>query len=242
MYRIALCDDEVLLSSEYEEKIESYFKESSLTVEIDVFSSGESLLKYVNNQQTNYQMIFLDIEMNGMNGIEVAKKIRTIDTDVLICYLTSYTEYTLESFEVSPFRYLLKPLTQENLIVTLGAAIEEIEDKRNYLFIKIGKKQHQLMQGEIIIIRSELGRKLNVQLEYGEELSFYGKLIAVEEKLNRLFFAKANQGTIVNMRFIDRIEDDLIIMKNNEFISISRRQKKHFRALYSKFIEKWAGM
>ncbi|MFD2307186.1 LytR/AlgR family response regulator transcription factor [Enterococcus termitis] len=242
MYRIALCDDEVLLSSDYEEKIESYFKGSSLTIEIDIFSSGESLLKHVKNQQENYQMIFLDIEMNGMNGIEVAKKIRTMDNDVLICYLTSYTKYTLESFEVSPFRYLLKPLTQDMLTVTLDAAVEEIEDKRNYLFVKIGKMQHQLSQRAIILIRSELGRKLNVQLENDEELSFYGKLTAIEEQLNHLFFAKVNQGTIVNMRFIDRIEDDLIVLKNNEFISISRRQKKHFRFLYSKFIKKWVGM
>ncbi|MFD1900972.1 hypothetical protein GQR36_15025 [Enterococcus termitis] len=89
-----------------------------------------------------------------------------------------------------PFRYLLKPLTQDMLTVTLDAAVEEIEDKRNYLFVKIGKMQHQLSQRAIILIRSELGRKLNVQLENDEELSFYGKLTAIEEQLNHLFLLR----------------------------------------------------
>lgn len=242
MYRIALCEDEDLLASKYEVQIENYFSRTSLNAEIDIFNSGERLINYIEKQHEQYQIIFLDIEMEGINGIEAARKIRKKNKNVLICYLTSYSEYTLESFEVSPFRYLLKPLDEKKLETTLDAAIEEIELECNYLFVKIGKTQRQLPQSMIAVIKSELGRKLTIIMDNGEEISFYGKLAAIKEKLNHLYFIKVNQGTIINMGYIDRIEDDLIIMNTNDFISVSRRQKKEFRNAYNRFIERWTGM
>ncbi|MGM0216233.1 LytR/AlgR family response regulator transcription factor [Enterococcus sp. AZ109] len=242
MYKIALCDDENRLISQHEELIEAYFASLPANVEIDCYSSGESLLKQVEQQKAVYQILFLDIEMAGMNGIETARQLRKIDKAMLICYVTSYLEYTLESFEVSPFRYLLKPLDQEKLAATLAAALKEIELGHNYLFIKAGKNQLQLPQDKILLLQSELGRKIRITLAERDDISFYGKLASLKEALNPLFFVQVNQGTIINMHAIDRIHEDVITLKNGELVSISRRQKAEFRQAYNQFIKRWIGM
>ena len=125
--KVAICDDELSCCG----TLESYLlkiskKYINLAVDIDVYQSGEEMLRMVEEEEVKPQILFLDMEMAGMNGIETARKLRNKDRSMLIIYVTSYDKYTMDSFEVSPFRYLLKPVDYEKIEQVFSAAIDEI--------------------------------------------------------------------------------------------------------------------
>ena len=99
MYRIAVCDDE----KNVRDKIRDLILEWNSEIEIKVFSSGEDLLE----NYLSYDAVFLDIDMQGMNGIDTGKSIRLIDRDVRIVYVTAYRDYVEGGFGVHAFQYLL---------------------------------------------------------------------------------------------------------------------------------------
>ena len=108
-------------------------------MQVDVFFKPKTLLKTMSNSRTGYQIIFLDIEMQEMNGIEVARRLRELEKDFLLVFITGYDNYMLESFEVLPFRYVLKPIDSEKLEPILQQIMIELEHHMQYLFTKLVK-------------------------------------------------------------------------------------------------------
>lgn len=243
MYKIALCDDEALQSSELEKMIAEYLVNQQIEFEIDIYERGESLLKAIEKQLLSYQIIFLDIEMAEINGIETAKEIRKQDQHVLLNYITSYDKYSLESFEVSPFRYLLKPIEKKTIEALLDLAVEKIELSKRYLFVKSNRVQHQICYDQVVTISSEKGRQIRIELSNEvEDILFYGKIKEMEKTLNDLFFVKINCGTIVNMNCITMVEDSLIYLNNGKQVTVSRGKRKFFSQRYNHFVERSIGV
>ncbi|MFD4706949.1 LytR/AlgR family response regulator transcription factor [Gottfriedia sp. NPDC058432] len=238
--KICICDDDILHSMKLEEIILDYTEKfHNLLIDIDVFSSPNSLIKRKDLGEFDYQILFLDIEMNEMNGIDVAREIRKQDRNLLIIYVTSYNKYTIESFEVSPFRYLLKPVDSKKIKHVLSIAIDEIMLNNQYLFFKLQNIQYQIKCVDIISISSENGRMIRIITCNGEKsILFYGKIKELEKKLNPLTFVKVNQGTIVNLNYIYIISGSEIYLSNNDILTISRGQKKIVKETYHEFISK----
>ena len=131
--RIAICDDENIWINhieEYIKKIKSIYNE----IEYDVFISGESLLSHYNNEDI-YDIVILDIEMNGMSGIDTSNAIRDKDPAVIIFFLTSYKEYVFECFRSSPMNFWVKPLKYEIFKEDIIRAHKSIEQSYTYLKI-----------------------------------------------------------------------------------------------------------
>ena len=139
MYRIAICDDNVEQTGITETVILKFFSTIDKEVQVDVFFKPKTLLKTMSNSRTGYQIIFLDIEMQEMNGIEVARRLRELEKDFLLVFITGYDNYMLESFEVLPFRYVLKPIDSEKLEPILQQIMIELEHHMQYLFTKLVK-------------------------------------------------------------------------------------------------------
>ena len=107
MLKLALCDDDAKVI----EQLEKYFdKLQDSSIDYDVFFSADELYKYMNKEKVRYDAYILDIEMSGMSGIELAKKIRELEQNSLIVFLTSYSKYVFEVFEVVTFDFLVKPI------------------------------------------------------------------------------------------------------------------------------------
>lgn len=117
MYKICVCDDNVEFSFNLEEMVLSFFKEMNIKCDIDVYNTSKSLLFNLNSSsRKEYQIYFLDMEIDDKDGIDIAKEIREVDKDCLIIYVTIHEEYAIESFSVLPFRYLVKPISVETLL------------------------------------------------------------------------------------------------------------------------------
>lgn len=132
MVNIAICDDDVKFAGRLEEMLIDYAKKCQIKIKIEVFLDGLELLESIKNQKELYDIIFLDIEMKDLNGIEVAKKIRSFDERCLIIYVTSYQSYAIEAYEVQPFRFIVKPINESILYKYWEAALDKF-----YLIIQL---------------------------------------------------------------------------------------------------------
>ena len=118
MLRVAICDDDLKFTGEIETLVFQESRKLGIRVETEVFSDGKTLLNSIQNGE-HYQLIFIDIEMEQVDGITAARCIREIDRTVLLIYVSGYDNYLKELFEVEPFRFLSKPLDHVSLLVIL---------------------------------------------------------------------------------------------------------------------------
>lgn len=242
--KVAVCDDDI----NYCGNLENYLLEIAkkyinLAIEVEVFQSGEEMLRIAEDESVRPQILFLDMEMKQLNGIQTAKKFREKDRDMIIIYVTSYDKYTMESFEVAPFRYLLKPVSFEKIEQVFSAAVDEILNNHAYLFFKKNNEKVQINCEDIISIVSEKGRMIRINSrEHIVDDLFYAKIKDVEQNLNPFVFVKVNQGTIINMNYIHIISNEEVHLVNGEVIPISRGNKKAVRESYSLYVKRKAGI
>lgn len=240
---IAICDDDLKHINLIEDMIYDLSQKlDNFKPDIDAYLSGEELLRliYVKDFPS---ILFIDVEMPGINGIQTARELRKLSEQVLIIYVTSYETYTLESFEVRPFRYLLKPIDTKKFARAFYDAIEYINNSNSYVFFKKGKDHIQVDSSSIIAIFSESGRKLRVKTnnELDDE-TFYGKIKNIEKELNPLIFVKINSGTIINLKKVKILNAHEVIMIDGSILPISKNRKKSVIDLYSNFISKEVGI
>ena len=242
--KVAICDDDVIHCGKIEEYLLKISKKYiNLIIDIDVYQSGEEMLKATEAEEIRPQILFLDMEMVKMNGIETAKKIRKKDRNMLIIYVTSYDKYTMESFEVSPFRYLLKPVDFEKIEQIFSAAIDEILNNHASLFFKRNNDQIQIHCEDIISIVSEKGRMLRVNtIEGSQQNLFYSKIKEGEKQLNPFIFLKINQGMIVNLQYVHIISNEEVHLSTGEILPISRSRKKAVKEAYSLYMKRKIGI
>lgn len=242
--RVAICDDDLTHSGQLETYLMTVMqKYINLTVDIEVYQSGEELLKLLREEQVYPQILFLDIEMGGIDGVQTAKAIRSKDRSMVIIYVTSYDKYTMDSFEVSPFRYLLKPITYEKIEQVFSAAIDEILNNHAYLFFKRNSEQIQIKCEDIVSIVSENGRMLRINTkDKTEENMFYAKIKDVEKQINPLMFLKINKGTIINLNYVHIITSEDVFLTTGERITISRGRKRAVKEAYSFYMKRRVGI
>lgn len=133
MFRIAICDDESFFAEELKELISGYMMEKGLVFEIDTYSSGEALVK-LGIEVVRYTAVFLDINMEKIDGIKAAEKIREISREVFIVFVTAYVNYSLEGYRLDVVRYLLKG--NVNFSSMVSECVDALMDKLNYSVVK----------------------------------------------------------------------------------------------------------
>lgn len=219
--RVAICDDEETVR----ELIEKYllpFVELGVVKELRSFNSGEAFLKDV--REKNFDLVYLDIEMHGISGVQVAKKLRERNDSILIIFITSHVEFVSDTFRVGAFQFLRKPIEKEFFCEEFVRAITQY--KINHHIYEVQTK-NEIMCFEIehiLYIESYYG-KLNLHM-FGAtpNIEFSGKLSIEEDKLAIYGFFKCHQGFLVNIQHIQKIGKDNIMLNSNETIPMSRRK------------------
>jgi len=231
--KIAICDDEQLSRNNIKNIIEEKLIDTANFV-IEVFDSGELLLnKYYKNPK-QFDIIFLDVEMDGINGIETAKQIRQKDNKVIIIFLTSHQEFSLVGYEVKAFRYILKNEPEVVLMKQLDSIFKEYYSINNTFVINY-KGSKMGLKIDSIIFFEVFNRKIVAHTQ-DKEYEFYAKLSDIESQLNQYSFIKTHKSFIVNLVYIDTIQNYLAILKTGHIVSISRRDKKAVENAFVEFL------
>ncbi len=196
MLRIGICDDDLLEA----QKIEEYISHMPFhDLETEVFLSGEELLRH-HLEDKKYNIILLDIELPSVNGIETAIKLRKIDLDMVLIFITAHREYVYKTFEALPFRFLEKPVSYDMLLDSMGEAIRYLEERRSYFFYKKGNRHYQIPARDILYFEA-LNRKIKIVSLDQTEIC-YGKIHTLTGQLNPDYFLRVHNSFIINMDHI----------------------------------------
>jgi len=230
--KIAICDDDKFFVEQLNQIIKSM--QGYRNIDIYKYTSGEELVLAHKNKGLRFEIIFLDIKMDKMSGIETAKKITELGGNSLIIFVTAYMDYVFEGYEVRAFRYIMKPICEKDVKKHFLKAIKELydEDKR----YSIHTKSTILTFNIDDIVFLESSKRQVVANTTTSKISFYSKLSMEEEKLKRFGFVRVHQGFLVNMAHMKTIIDNDIILHNGTYIPISKSKKKQTLNQYTKYL------
>lgn len=206
MVRIAICDDDKNFAGGLETLVMEEAEVMGVQIETEVFFDGKPLLKEL-ERGTRYDLMFLDIEMEHINGIEVARSIRETDKTVLLIYISAYEQYLKELFEVEPFRFLSKPFGMGQFRRYFREAICRIGEENAYYQFSFNKRLRKVAFRDIVYFESR-NRVIHIFLNDGSEEQFYGKLNDVEKEIeeSRQCFLRIHQSFLVNYSYIKKID------------------------------------
>jgi len=234
MPRIAICDDQFKqrqIISEYIEELSKVYPD----VEYDCYLSGDDLFDHYDRTTADgfYDIIYLDIEMEGSNGVLTASKIREIDKKALIVYVTSFKQYVLEASDTYMFRFLLKPVPRDKFYSVFEDAYKTIGAKgKTYTFMHNYKKTRVFT--EDIIYFEIAGRKLLLHTT-DEDYWYYGKIKVIAEELKDYGFCLIHASYLVNMAQIHQLEYEQIILLNKTILPVSPARSKPLQIAFADF-------
>lgn len=234
--RIAACDDDVKFLQELTALLNAYGKENGCDVEYKIYTNPLELITQV-ERGAHYDVILLDVFMPGMNGIQCAKDIRTYDSLVKIIFLTSTTEFAVESYSVKAYQYLLKPIHREDLFLILKSLEKDSETAQQHNFVfksKMGITKISLSKLEYCEV---INRKIILHLNNGEECECSFRMNELEEKLKEFNkFLKPHRSFLINMDYIQTLNIHSIIMECGAKIPVPREKYAQIKQKYMEHV------
>lgn len=232
MIRIAVVDDDWLLSSKIEKIVLAYDQVSTYHFDVEVFHNGADFLRYIDTENVVFDLVFLDIQMPMGNGVEVGKYIRNHKKDNVtqIVYVTAFDGYEQKLFQNRPMDFLKKPFEEDSIVKIIEKYIE--------LYKNIGQKFEFTYQREKLEILfkdifyfSSTDKKVAV-ITKEQTYYFYGKLNDIKDKISYTFQI-IHKSYIVNRFHVKRYNYTNVIMTNDVSLPISQSYRKDIRKLIS---------
>ncbi len=237
--KIAICDDDKNVTDYLQKKIESFGEADT----IEIFNDSSQMMP---DRMAKLDLIFLDIEMPGMDGMELVYLLRARQEDSLvnpfgslplIVFVTGYKEYMLKAFSVHAFDYMLKPVSEGEIRETYNRAkkfMDTFNKKDTALTIKNAGKTYTILLSDIKFIESQ-NRKNIIWQSNGNSIAYYGSMDELEKELDSNFF-RIHRGYIVNMRYIQRYDRNSVTVGDNEVLMLSKYRYPDFVEAYMNFI------
>ncbi|HAH94918.1 MAG TPA: hypothetical protein DCM01_14385 [Dielma fastidiosa] len=232
MIRIAICDDDVKVLAALKDYLHCYAKEKNMQLNVILFQNGIELLKH---DIKNIDMIFLDVEMPEINGIELARQIRQVNTQVMILFVTNYIQYALQGYEVQAFRYLIKPINQAEFNQTVTKALDQIWHQQNaYLAVKTRFETIRVRIDTIYYVETEKG---HVMIHTEDEIiECYSTMEKIETVLREEGFFRCHNAFLVALKAVKKVQLNDIVLNNGTVIALSKNRKKQFKQVYTDFL------
>lgn len=222
--QIAVCDDEKEIRALFTQKIRKLYPGAGLLL----YESGEELL--LSDEEPD--ILLLDIQMPGKNGMETAKELRRKNKQVIIIFVTALDDFVFEAFDVGAFHYLVKPFDDRKFAEVLHNATEQSKNRKKpempSLLINTGGK-HITVNLEDLVYAEVFDRKLILHT-MDAEIEYYGKMKELEEKVGNEFF-RTHRSYLVNFGFIRKYDATTVYLEKGQALMAKRK--------YQKFVEQY---
>lgn len=234
MLYVAICDDEQYVLGTLINLVKDFFAKNNMEIEITMFTSGEELLKYRNH----IDILFLDIQMKNIDGMETAKKLRQSDFKGFLIFVTILKELVFRAFEVQAFDYLLKPIGEECFLKTMYRLLDCIKNAKNEnLLIRIGYES-RLIPFDDIVFCEVIDRKIYLHLLSSEVIGYYEKIEDLEKRLSKCFY-KCHRSFLVNLKYVRSYKNGVVFMEDGKEIPVSRLRSKEFSNVILQYMKDW---
>jgi len=220
MYKVAICDDKSVFLNRIENKIIEFSSIEKVLIRTKTYRNSEVLISDL-KQSLYYDIVILEIEMPGHNGLEVTGKIRKYLPHAIIIVATSHKQYAVKAYEYSVFRYILKSEIDTYLPLVLKDAVESLmAQESRFLLVESKKRCQKIMLIDIYYIYKE--QKNSVIILKDGRVKMRQSLTMTYKSLNSEDFIWIERGYIVNMSHVDRLmNNNLYMMKSDYYIPIS---------------------
>ncbi|MBR3235530.1 MAG: response regulator transcription factor [Atopobiaceae bacterium] len=213
--------------------LREYFDQRPINLDLREYESAEQALVAFEAGKT--QVMFLDICMDGMSGIQLAERIRQADQRVLIIFLTTSPEYAFDAFPVHPFDYLMKPYEVERLHAVLSEAMRALEMEEQTIAIRVPRDTHEVPLSKLCAIESR-GHSVEVHLTDGQTLRSIMTFAEIEKLLaDDARFLRCNRGVIVNMDQVLRLDRDMFKMRDGTIFPLRVRNRAALISQFSQY-------
>ncbi len=231
MLQIAICDDEQFYREKIKYLLEEYLQAKGMLYTLHLFLSGEDFLEQCENN-VRFDIVFLDISMEEVDGIQAAKRIRSFHSDTYIVFVTAFIDYALEGYKVNAVRYLMKDTLEIALEECMNAILQKMQVARVTFSFLEGEKR--LYTDNILYVESR-GHKSIFHYMESEMVSYqiYDKLDSVERNLEGYGFLRIHKSYLVNMKHIRKISNYIVSLDTGEELPVPRLR---FQAVKEGFV------
>ena len=221
MIKFAICDDEPQMAREIVDQLAGYMKETDCDYSVDCFSSGYALLK----SSEEFDVIFLDIQMERPDGMETARLLRQRDNHSLLVFVTVLKECVFDAFQVEAYDYLLKPLDSARFRQTMDRALGWLErDAAKNLVIQRGSGCQVVLLSDLMYCEV-LGRKIYLHKNDGRVVDYYDRLEELEQRVDSRFF-KCHRSYLVNLDYVSGCQGGQVLLQRGERLPVSRLRER----------------
>ncbi len=238
MLKIVVCDDIRVFGEKVVKEAKELLNALDVQADVEYYSNGIDLLSDI--ESLGYvDILILDIEMDEINGLDVAKRIRELQYTTILIFMSSHNKYYKAAFDVQPFQFIDKPINKKEFNDILEKAIKIcFKNTDAYYEFKSNRKYYKISIFDIMYISSDK-RQLTIVCDKEEINNIYGKLddveIAIGDRGDR--FIRIHQSYLVNTRYIYCYKRDSITLSNGEELSISVDRRKLVRDIYTSILE-----
>ncbi|MFR6171890.1 MAG: LytR/AlgR family response regulator transcription factor [Blautia sp.] len=233
MINLAICDDDPYIIEQLENFINAL---SDITFNYEVFFSAEELYRYKQQQKVEFDLYILDIEIKAESGLELAKKLRQDSPYALIIFLTSYSQYVYDVFEVVTFDFILKPISFEKFKKVMYKVSEYLHAaKLNFVFSY--RKNSFSIPCQSISYIEKSGRKAYIHTTYGKTYQCNMVLDKIWDQLDRRMFAPIHTSCIVNLSEVIEIVKDELHLRDGKILFVGRAYRQEIKLRHLHFLK-----
>jgi DNA-binding LytR/AlgR family response regulator len=232
MINIGICDDEASMRRLLRAPLEQKLQLLGADYRIYEYDCGETLLTRPETEWLD--ILFLDIELKQLSGMETARNLRKRDSHTLLIFVTAYPDFVFQGYEVHAFHYILKPYENQKIMKVLEQAIKELGQNREHYFTLEQKSGTTKIPAKKILAFSSDRRKIIISLEDGNKLEFYGKLDAVETDLPD-YFIRCHNRHLVNLNYVTALEKDGCTLRSQSF-PVSRAYRQSVEIAFARLL------
>lgn len=227
-----ICDDDNKCGDIIRKYLLKYCEERNITCFYDSFDEGQKALE----SETKYNIAFLDIEIGDISGLEIAKKLKEKNKNIIIFFITEYDKYIDDAMDLFALRFIKKPLNYQRFYTGLDKAIELINDETIELFLKDTNIVQKIKSKDIIYIETD-DHKVKVVTTMG--VFYSSDLIDYwEKKLTHISFYRIHKSYILNLDYIDQYKRNEVKLTTGELIGISYRNQPNFRKYFYDYLKR----
>ena len=232
MIHIAICDDEKHMVDHIKALVSDFFRKKNREIHLRTFLSGKELLSY--NGQID--ILFLDVQMKGMDGMETARKLRADQFRGILIFITVLKEMVFQSFEVQAYDYLVKPVDEKQFEKTMERLYASMQNaSEDSLLVQKGYEGRIIPKDEIVFCEV-IDRKIYLNLASGEVVDYYERIENLETKLDSHFF-RCHRSYLINLKHLKGYKNGTACMDNGREIPVSRLRSKEFSGIVLQYMK-----
>lgn len=209
-----------------------FFRKKNREIQLRTFTSGEELLNY----DGQIDILFLDIQMKGMDGIETARKLRADQFRGFLIFITVLKEMVFQSFEVQAYDYMVKPVEEKQFEKTMERLFASMQNAgEDSLLVQKGYEGRIIPKDEIVFCEI-IDRKIYLNLTSGEVVDYYERIENLESKLDSHFF-RCHRSYLINLKHLKGYKNGTACMDNGKEIPVSRLRSKEFSGVVLQYMK-----